>query len=78
MNARRDGRHAAPARHARVLTCLDGRVVIFVAGDRYLLEPGDVLGFLGNVKHSYQNPDPERAARGLSVVVFAKSDVQLG
>lgn len=56
-------------------TCLDGRVVIFVAGDRYELQSGDVLGFPGNVKHSYQNPDPERAARGVSVVIFAKSGV---
>jgi XRE family transcriptional regulator, regulator of sulfur utilization len=56
-------------------TCLDGRVVIFVAGDRHELAAGDVLGFPGNVKHSYQNPDNDRGARGISVVIFAKAGV---
>jgi transcriptional regulator with XRE-family HTH domain len=56
-------------------TCLDGRVSLFVAGDRHELQAGDVLGFPGNVAHSYQNPDPERGARGISVVVLAKAGV---
>ena len=54
-------------------TCLDGRVAIHVAGDRHELAAGDVLAFPGNVPHSYQNPDPEHAARGISVVVLAKA-----
>lgn len=56
-------------------TCLDGRVVIFVAGERHELAAGDVLAFPGNVKHSYQNPDTEHGARGVSLVVFAKAGV---
>lgn len=56
-------------------TCLDGRVSIVVAGDRYELEPGDVLAFPGNVPHSYRNADAQRDARGVSVVVLAKAGV---
>ena len=40
---------------------------------REQLASGDVLGFPGNVPHSYQNPDAERSARGISVVVLAKA-----
>ena len=54
-------------------TCLDGRVTLHVAGERHELASGDVLGFPGNVPHSYQNPDAERGARGISVVVLAKA-----
>jgi XRE family transcriptional regulator, regulator of sulfur utilization len=56
-------------------TCLDGRVSIMVAGDRYDLGAGDVLAFPGNTPHSYRNADPERSARGISVVVLAKAGV---
>lgn len=56
-------------------TCLDGQVILYVAGDRHQLEAGDVLAFPGNLAHSYQNPDAERGARGVSVVVFAKAGV---
>jgi transcriptional regulator with XRE-family HTH domain len=56
-------------------TCLDGRVSLFVAGERHELQTGDVLAFPGNVAHSYQNPDAERSARGISVVVLAKAGV---
>lgn len=56
-------------------TCLDGRVALFVAGDRHELAAGDVLAFPGNLPHSYQNPDSVRAARGVSVVVLAKAGV---
>ena len=54
-------------------TCLAGRVVIHVAGERYELGEGDVLGFPGNQPHSSQNGDAERPARGASVVVLAKA-----
>jgi transcriptional regulator with XRE-family HTH domain len=54
-------------------TCLDGRVALMVAGDRYELAAGDVLAFPGNLAHSYQNLDPHAAARGISVVVLAKA-----
>ncbi|MFL6661464.1 MAG: XRE family transcriptional regulator [Rhizobacter sp.] len=56
-------------------TCLDGRVNLIVAGDRYELKTGDVLAFPGNLPHSYQNADPLAPARGVSVVVFAKAGV---
>ncbi|AKJ31424.1 helix-turn-helix domain-containing protein [Caldimonas brevitalea] len=56
-------------------TCLDGRVTLFVAGESYELDSGEVLAFPGNVRHSYQNPDAQRPARGVSVVVFAKAGV---
>jgi transcriptional regulator with XRE-family HTH domain len=56
-------------------TCLDGRVNITVAGDRYALGSGDVLAFPGNLPHSYQNADAMAPARGVSVVVFAKAGV---
>lgn len=55
-------------------TCLDGRVTIFVTGDRYDLAAGDVLAFPGNVPHSYQNPDGAQA-HGVSVVILAKAGV---
>jgi len=56
-------------------SCLQGRVTIFVAGERYELEPGDVLAFPGNVPHSYRNVDPAARALGVSVVVLAKAGV---
>ena len=56
-------------------TCLGGQVTIFVAGDRYDLSAGDVLAFPGNVPHSYQNPDAQREAHGVSVVILAKAGV---
>jgi XRE family transcriptional regulator, regulator of sulfur utilization len=56
-------------------TCLDGRVRILVAGEVFELGAGEVLAFPGNLAHSYQNLDAKRAARGVSVVVFAKAGV---
>jgi XRE family transcriptional regulator, regulator of sulfur utilization len=56
-------------------TCLEGKVHIMVAGDRFSLAPGDVLAFPGNLPHSYQNADGVEAARGVSVVVLAKAGV---
>ncbi len=56
-------------------TCLDGRVNLLVAGERYTLAEGDVLAFPGNLAHSYQNADALRSARGVSVVVLAKAGV---
>ena len=56
-------------------TCLDGRVVVIVAGARHALGTGDVLAFPGNVAHSYQNVDALNSARGVSVVVLAKAGV---
>ena len=56
-------------------TCLSGTVNLIVAGERYALSEGDVLAFPGNLPHSYQNADPLRTARGVSVVVLAKAGV---
>ena len=56
-------------------TCLDGRVDLLVAGERYALAEGDVLAFPGNLAHSYHNTDALAAARGVSVVVLAKAGV---
>lgn len=56
-------------------SCLEGRVTIVVAGDRYELAAGDVLAFPGSTPHSYRNPDTEQGARGVSVVVLAKAGV---
>ena len=56
-------------------TCLSGRVTIFVAGERFDLEGGDVLAFPGNVPHSYQNHDAQHRAQGVSVVILAKAGV---
>ncbi len=54
-------------------TCLEGRVSIGVAGERFALDSGDVLAFPGNLPHAYQNLDPRAAAQGVSVVIFAKA-----
>ena len=56
-------------------SCLDGRVLLTVAGDRYEVAAGDVLAFPGNLPHSYQNADAVAPARGVSVVVLAKAGV---
>jgi XRE family transcriptional regulator, regulator of sulfur utilization len=56
-------------------TCLDGRVNLIVAGERFELATGDVLAFPGNLAHAYQNADALLPARGVSVVVFAKAGV---
>lgn len=56
-------------------TCLEGRVNLFVAGDRYALDTGDVLAFPGNLPHSYQNAEAALPARGVSLVVLAKAGV---
>jgi transcriptional regulator with XRE-family HTH domain len=56
-------------------SCIEGQVTIFVAGDRYDLEAGDVLGFPGNVPHSYRNTQKGAKARGVSVVILAKAGI---
>jgi quercetin dioxygenase-like cupin family protein len=56
-------------------TCLDGRVNLMVAGERYTLAEGEVLAFPGNLPHSYQNADALEPARGISLVVLAKAGV---
>lgn len=38
------------------LACERGQVVVYVAGENFNLEPGDVLAFPGDQVHSYRNP----------------------
>jgi quercetin dioxygenase-like cupin family protein len=56
-------------------SCLEGQVTIYVAGERYDLRAGEVLGFPGNVPHSYRNMAKAGKALGVSVVVLAKAGV---
>jgi len=57
------------------LSCLAGTITIFVAGERYEVGAGEVLGFPGNTPHSYRNRDTAKSALAVSVVVFAKVGV---
>jgi transcriptional regulator with XRE-family HTH domain len=53
------------------LTCERGRIELVASGERWELEPGDVLVFRGDQRHSYRNLDSRRAAVAISVVCFA-------
>ena len=51
------------------LTCERGRIQLVASGDRFELEPGDVVAFRGESRHSYANPGRRRSV-GYSVVVL--------
>ncbi len=53
------------------LTCERGSIELFVAGERWLLDPGDVVTFRGDQRHSYLNPSAQGEAIGYSIVLFA-------
>lgn len=53
------------------LTCERGRIELVASGERWELEPGDVLVFRGDQRHSYRNLDARRTALAISVVCFA-------
>jgi XRE family transcriptional regulator, regulator of sulfur utilization len=53
------------------LTCERGRIVLVASGESWTLEPGDVVVFRGDQRHSYANPG-ERVAVGYSVVILAR------
>ena len=53
------------------LTCERGTIVLVASGESWKLDPGDVVVFRGDQRHSYANPG-ERAAVGYSVVVLAR------
>ena len=53
------------------LACEAGEIQLAVAGERWTLQPGDVVAFRGDQRHSYANPG-RRAAVGYSVVVLAR------
>lgn len=50
------------------LHCLQGEIMIVVAGESYHIQKGDVLAFPGETHHSYENIGKVRAI-GLSVVI---------
>src|SRR4051812_42583285 len=51
------------------LTCESGRIELLVAGEKWLLQPGDVVSFRGDQRHSYINP-MRAPAVGYSVVLL--------
>lgn len=51
-------------------TVIQGQMVVYVAGDSYSLEAGDVLAFPGDRTHSYHNVGEELVI-AISVVVIA-------
>src|SRR5262249_6016837 len=51
------------------LACERGRLILVVAGQKHTLEPGDVIAFLGDQRHSYANPGGEIAI-GYSAVLL--------
>jgi transcriptional regulator with XRE-family HTH domain len=52
------------------LTCESGRIALVVAGEEYVLEPGDVVSFRADQRHSYSNPT-RGVSVGYSVVLLA-------
>ncbi|ARN84733.1 helix-turn-helix domain-containing protein [Candidatus Nucleicultrix amoebiphila] len=51
-------------------TCLKGQITVFVEGDEFVMEEGDVLAFPGDRRHSYHNTG-RGSAMALSVIVLA-------
>jgi len=51
------------------LTCESGELALVASGERFLLQPGDVVVFRGDQKHSYENPGTKTAV-GYSVVLL--------
>ena len=52
------------------LACESGQLVLIASGERYALEPGDVVVFRGDQRHSYENPG-KKPAVGYSAVLLA-------
>jgi transcriptional regulator with XRE-family HTH domain len=67
--ARLPGTPHTPGTH-EYLTCESGELTLHVAGASWRLEPGDVVAFRGDQRHSYENR-AARVAVGYSVVVLA-------
>ncbi len=55
------------------LTVETGEIQLVVAGEKYLVLPGDVVVFRGDQRHSYHNSGHDTAV-GYSVVVIARMD----
>jgi transcriptional regulator with XRE-family HTH domain len=56
------------------LTCERGRLLLVASGERWELDPGDVVVFRGDQRHSYANPG-DTLAVGYSVVTLARDVV---
>ena len=69
VGARMSGVPHAPGTR-EYLACERGQVQLFVAGDGFLLEEGDVVVFRGDQRHGYANPGREEAI-AYSVIAFA-------
>ena len=54
------------------LTCETGEILLIASGEEYKLEPGDVVAFRGDQRHSYSNPGTKTAV-AYSVVVIARA-----
>lgn len=52
------------------LTCERGEIELFVAGQSYRLEPGDVVVFRGDQRHGYRNA-ARKVTVAYSVIAFA-------
>jgi quercetin dioxygenase-like cupin family protein len=52
------------------LACESGQLVLIASAEHYLLEPGDVVVFRGDQRHSYENPG-KKPAVGYSAVLLA-------
>jgi XRE family transcriptional regulator, regulator of sulfur utilization len=53
------------------LTCEAGEIVLVASGESYRLEPGDVVAFRGDQRHSYENVGAKTAI-AYSVVILAR------
>jgi transcriptional regulator with XRE-family HTH domain len=56
------------------LTCVQGEITVYVAGQKLRVETGDVLAFPGDQPHSYHNTGTRKAV-GISVVALAPAGV---
>lgn len=54
------------------LSCESGAIELVAAGERWLLDEGDMLVFRGDQQHSYKNLDPHKKTVAVSVVCFAR------
>jgi len=52
------------------LTCESGQVQLQAAGERWVLQPGELVVFRGDQRHSYKNVGPQ-AAVAYSLVAFS-------
>jgi transcriptional regulator with XRE-family HTH domain len=52
------------------LACESGQLALIASGERFELEPGDVVVFRGDQRHSYENPG-QKTAIGYSAVLLA-------